>query len=211
MLETHRWKNVDNASKTLIIKALCNLASMYLSSLNQLSKHWLEGSRLSLFSIWCPPRVWEIDGETVETVSDFIFGGSKITADGDCSLEIKRCFRWVQFSCSVMSDSLWSHGLQHTWPPCPSPTPKAYSDSCPLSQWCHPTISSSVISFSSCLQSFPASGSFQMCQFFASGGQNIGISASALVLPKNIQEWFPLRLTGCISLQSKGLSRVFSI
>ena len=95
-------------------------------------------------------------------------------------------------------------------PPCPSPTPKACSNSCPSSQWCHPTISSSVSLFSFCPRSFPASGSFPMNQFFASGGQSIGASASASVFPMNIQDWFPLRLTGLISLQSKGLSRVFS-
>ena len=116
----------------------------------------------------------------------------------------------VQFSRSVTSDSLWPHALQHTRPPCPSPTPGACSNSGPSSRWCHPTISSSVISFSSCLQSFPASGSFQMSQFFPSGGQSIGVSASASVLPVNIQDWFPLGLTGLISMQSKGLSRVFS-
>ena len=115
-----------------------------------------------------------------------------------------------QFSCSVMSDSLWPHGLQHARPPCPSPTPRVYSNSCPLSRWCHPTISSSVIPFFSGLQSFPASGSFQMSQFFASGGQSIGVSAWASVLPMNIQDWFPLGWTDWISLQSKGLSRVFS-
>ena len=116
----------------------------------------------------------------------------------------------LQFSCSVMSNSLRPHGLQHARLPCPSPTPRAYSNSCPLSQWCHPTISSSVIPFSSCLQSFPASGSFPVSQFFASGGQSIGVSALASVLLMNIQGWFPLGWTGWISLQSKGLSRVFS-
>jgi len=116
----------------------------------------------------------------------------------------------VQFSCSVVSVSLQPHGLQHVRFSCPSPTPGACSNSCPLSWWCHPTISSSVIPFSSCLQSFPASGSFQMSQFFASGGQSIGVSASASVLPMNIQDWFPLGWTGCISLKSKGLSRVLS-
>ena len=115
----------------------------------------------------------------------------------------------VQFNCSVTSDSLWPHGLQHSWLLCPSPTHGACSKSCPLSQWCHPTISSSVVPFS-CIQSFPASGSFPMSQFFASGGQSIGVSASASVLPMNIQDWFPLGWTGWISLQSKGLSRVFS-
>ena len=116
----------------------------------------------------------------------------------------------VQFTCSLVSDSLRPHGLQHARPPCPSPTPWVYSSSCPLSRWCHPTISSSVIPFFSHLKSFPASGSFQMSQFFASGGQNTGVSASASVLPLNIQNWFPLGWTGWISLQSKGLSRVFS-
>ena len=116
----------------------------------------------------------------------------------------------IQFSLSVMFDSLWPHGLQHARPPCPSPTPGAYSNSCPLSQWCHPMISSSVIPFSSHLKSFPASGSFQMSQLFTSGGQSIGVSASTWVLPMNIQDWFPLGWTGWISLLSKGLSRVFS-
>ena len=116
----------------------------------------------------------------------------------------------VLFSRSVVSDSLWPHGLQHARPPCPSPTPGVHSNSFPSRQWCHPTISSSVVPFSSCLQSFPASGSFQMSQLFTSGGQSIGISASTSVLPMNIQDWFPLGWTGWISLQSKGLSRVFS-
>ena len=115
-----------------------------------------------------------------------------------------------QFSCSVVSDSVWPHGLQHTRPPCPSPTARVYSNSYPLSQWCHQTISSSVVPFSSCPQSFPASGSFQMSQLFSLGGQSIGVSASTSVLPMNIQDWFPSRLTDWISLQSKGLSRVFS-
>ena len=113
----------------------------------------------------------------------------------------------VQFSHSVMSDSLKPHGLQHARPPCPSPTPRACSNSCPLSKRCHLTISSFVVPFSSCLQSFPASGSFPISQFFASGGQSIGVLASASVLPMNIQDWFSL---GLISLQSKELSRVFS-
>ena len=103
---------------------------------------------------------------------------------------------------------LWLHGLQHAKPPWPSPTPGVYSNSCPLSWWCHPTISSSVVPFSSCLQSFPASGSFQMSQFFASGGQSIGASVSVLLM--NIQDWYPLGLTDLISLQSKWISRVFS-
>ena len=116
----------------------------------------------------------------------------------------------VQFSRSVTSDSLRPHGLQHARPPCPSPTPGVYPNSCPLSRWCHPIISSSVVPFSSCLQTFLASGSFQMSQLFASGGQSIEISASPSVLPMNTQDRSPLGWTGWISLQSKGLSRVFS-
>ena len=119
-------------------------------------------------------------------------------------------FNSVQFSRSVGYDSLGPHGLQYVRLPCPSPTPGAYSNSCSLSGWCHPAVSSSVIPFSSCLQSFPASGPFPVSQFFASGGQSIGVSASASVLPMNIQEWFLLGWTGWISLQSKGLSKVFS-
>ena len=119
-------------------------------------------------------------------------------------------FSSVTQSCSPLCEHGVPHGLQHTRPPCPSPTPGAYSNLCPLSWWCHPTISSSVIPFSSRRQSFPASGSFQMSQFFASGSQSIRTSASASVLPTNIQDWFPLGLTGLISLQFKGLSTVFS-
>jgi len=116
----------------------------------------------------------------------------------------------VQFSCSVVSNSLTPHELQHSRPPYPSPTPGACSNSCPLSRWCHSTISSSVIPFSSHLQSFPASGSFQMSQFFASGGQSFGVLASTSVLSMNTQDWSPLGWTHWISLQPKGLSRVFS-
>ena len=114
------------------------------------------------------------------------------------------------FSCSVVSDSLWSYGLQHARLPCPSPSPEACSNSCPLSQWVHPTVSSSVIPFYTCLQSFPESGSFLMSQLFASGSQSISASASASVLPINIPGWFPSGLTGLISSQSKRLWRVFS-
>ena len=116
----------------------------------------------------------------------------------------------VQFSCSVMSDSLQPHEPQHARPPCPSATPGVHPNPCPLSQWCHPTISSSVVHFSSCPQSFPASRSFPMSRLFASGGQSIGVSASTIVLPINTQDWIPLGWTGWISLQSKGLSSIFS-
>ena len=119
-------------------------------------------------------------------------------------------YKKLQFSHSVMSDSLRLYGLQHARLPCPSPTPGACSNSCPLSQWYHQTISSSLIPFCSCLQSFPASGSFPMSQFFASGGQSIGTSALASDLPMNVQDWSPFGWTGWISLLSKRLSRVFS-
>ena len=141
---------------------------------------------------------WQKSSREEKVVSEkdrFLFGKEKESA---------------QFSHSVMSDSLQPHGLQNARPPCQSPTPRVYWSSCPLSWWWHPTISSSVIPFSSCPQSFPASGSFPVSQFFASGGQNIGVSASTSVLPMNIQDWFPSGWTGWISLQSKGLSRVFS-
>ena len=119
-------------------------------------------------------------------------------------------FSSVQFSCSVVSDSLWPHESQHTRPSCPSPTPGVYSNSCPSSWWCHPAISPSVVRFFSSPQSLPASGSFPMSQLFAWGGQSIGVSASTSVLPMNTQDWSLLGWTGWISLQSKGLSRVFS-
>ena len=116
----------------------------------------------------------------------------------------------IQFSLSVVSDSLWPHEPQHARPPCPSPTPGVHPNPCALCWWCHPAISSSVVPFSSCPQSFPASGSFQMSQLSASGGQRIGVSASTSVPSMNTQDWSPLGWTGRISLQSKGLSRVFS-
>ena len=124
-----------------------------------------------------------------------------------CSLLYNESFLLLLFSHSVVSNSLWSHGLQHARLPCPSLSPRGCSSSCPLCQWCHPTISSSVTPFSPCPQSFPASGSFPMSQFFASGNQSIGASISASVLPINIQSWFPLGLTGLISLLSKELSK----
>ena len=131
--------------------------------------------------------------------------GVSVTVLLFCSLN----FLLLLFSRSVVSNSLWSHGLQHARLPCPSPSPRACSNSCPLSQWCHPDISS-VVPFSSRLQSFPASGSFPVSQLFTSGGQRTGASAPASFLPMNIQDWFPLELTGLISLLSKGFSRVFS-
>ena len=128
----------------------------------------------------------------------------------DCILASVKCLSLLQFSLSVMSDSLWRHKPHHTRPPCPSPTPGVHPNPRSLSRWCHPAVSSSVVPFSSCPQSFPASGSFPMSQLFASGGLRIGVSASTSVLPMNTQDWSPLGWTGWISLQSKGLSRVFS-
>ena len=131
-----------------------------------------------------------------------------------CQLEsfnkFPKKYNSVQFSCSVMSDSLWPHELQHARPPCPSPSPGVHSNSRPLSRWCHPATSSSVVPFSSCPQSLPASESFPMSQLFAWGGHSTRVSALASFLPKNTQGWSPLEWTGWISLQSKGLSRVFS-
>ena len=139
----------------------------------------------------------------------WIHGCRRLTALSPCPL-LQAQGKSVQFNHSVVSDSWRPHGLQHARLPCKSSTPGACSNSYPSSLWCHPAISSSVVRFSSCRQSFPASGSFPMSQFFSSGGQSIGVTASASVLSMNIQDWFPLGLTSLISLQSKGLSRVFS-
>ena len=133
-------------------------------------------------------------------------------AESACVCGMLSCFRCVcsvHFSHSVVSDSLWPHEPQHARPPCLSPTPRVHPNPCPLSWWCHPTIPSAVIPFSSCPQSFPASGSFQISQLFA-WGESTEVSASTSVLPMNTQDWSPLGWTNCISLQSKGLSRVFS-
>ena len=158
--------------------------------------------------------MWSILGEDDIYISHELKCFTNINF-GICVVFGSKCVRphvefKVQFSRSVLSDSLWLHGLQHARPPWPSSTPRVYPNSCPSSQWCRPTISSSVIPFFSCLYSFPASGSFQISQFFQSGGQSIGVSVSASVLPMNIHYWFPLGWTSWISLQSKGLSRVFS-
>ena len=139
-----------------------------------------------------------------------VWGGLTNSIEKKTSKRHRRKGSSVEFSCSAVSDSLRPHGLQHTRAPCPSPTPGVHSDSRPSSQWCHQAVSSSVVIFSSRPQSFPASESFPMSQLFASGGQSIGVSASASVLPKNTQDWSPLEWIDWISLQSNGLSRVFS-
>ena len=159
-------------------------------------------------------KIMTLKGFIFDNVSFFtlkwwinVFYISQLFFKRTVSLPVQPQFISVQ---SLSCDSLQPHGLQHARPPCPSPTPGVYSNSCPSSWWCHPTISSSVIPFSFCIQSFSASQSFPMSQFFTSGGQSIGASASASVIPMNIQDWFPLGWTGWISLLSKGVSRVFN-
>ena len=164
-------------------------------------------------------RILSLSWSVVSCAEVYIIEGSRASCQASLAQKISNhCSQetWgspmstVQFRHSVMSDSLWPHELQHTRPPCSSPTPGVHPNPCLSSRWGHPTISSSVVSFSSRLQSFPASGSLQMSQFFASGGQSIGVSASTSILPMNSQDWSPFGWTGWISLQSKGLSRVFS-
>ena len=234
-------RNINNfkyADDTTLMAESKEELKTLLMKVKEESESWLKAQH-SKTKIMASGRItsWQIDGETVETVADFILGGSNITADGDRSQEIKRrlllgrkvmtnldsIFKGrditlptkvclvssVQFS-SVVSNSLRSHESQHARPPCPSPTPGVHSNSCPLSRWCHPAISSSVVSFSSCPQSLPASESFPMSQLFTWGGQSTGVSALASFLPNNTQGWSPLEWAGWISLQSKWLSRVFS-
>ena len=153
-----------------------------------------------LWGIGSTGRGWESGRERKQAMKGELSGQSSSWANGAS----------VQLSHSVVSDSLRPHEPKHARPPCPSPTPGVHPNPCPSSRWCHPTISSSVVPFSSCPQSFPASGSFQMSQLFTSGGQSIGVSASTSVLPMNTQDWSPLGWTGWFSSQSKGLSRVFS-
>ena len=159
----------------------------------------------------CPSPVSKFTQTRVRWVSDAIQPSRPLSSPSPPAFShSQHQFSSVQFSHAVVSDSLQPHEPQHARPPSASPTPRVHPNPCPLSQWWHPTISSSVIPFSSCPQSFPASASFQMSQFLASGGQSIGVSASVSVLPMNIQDWFTLQWTGWISLQSKGLSRACS-
>ena len=169
---------------------------------------WSLSCERPLGSSWRPS--WGSQAQLSGTVTRQIKAALRVQKRQLPLLEEKDSKKTVRFSCSVVSDSLRSHGLQHARLPCLSPTPRVYSNSCPSSRWWHPAISSSVVHFSSCLQSSPTSQSFPMSQIFASGGQSIGVSASASVLPMNTQDWSPLGWTGWISLQSKGLSRVFS-
>ena len=176
--------------------------------------HW-DGNAISFSVIPCSSCLQSFPGPGSFQINQLLHQMAKV-------LEFQvqhQSFQWTlrtdllsvqQFSRSVVSDSLWPHELQHTKSPCPSPNPKVHPNLCPLSQCCHPAVSFSVIPFSSCPRSFPASWSFSVSQLFASGGQNIGVSASTSVLPMNTQDWSPLGWTGWISLQSKGLPRVFS-
>ena len=219
-------------------RGVCALCAHSWSCVWLLVTPWIVGHQAPLsmeFSRWeywrglpfpSPGDLPDPEIEYACSTSPALEGGFFTTEPPGKSVCLHRCvcvciynfkvFNWItvalsaQFSHLVMSDSLQPHELQHTRPPCPSLTPGVHPNPCPLCRWCHPTVSSSVVPFFSCLQSFPASGSFQMSQLFASGGQCIGVSASASVLPMNIQGWFPLGWTGWISLQSKGLSRVFS-
>ena len=174
------------------------------------SQPWREGNNTVFNSLlsFLHLRIFLLS--TTLSFSDSAFSSIPFCMVKCRNMKRPECTDLIQFSRSVVSDSLRPHGLQHTRLPCPSPTPRACSNSCPSSQWCHSTISSSVVPFSSCLQSFPALGLFPISWLFATGGQSTGASASASVLPINIQDWFPLGLTGLISLQSQGLSRVFS-
>ena len=174
-----------------------------------------EGGRLELYCLSQEDiGLWNQDAQSVNKYKKtHILGGLQLLVLLRKQIKYhlyKMLISSVQFSHSVRSDSLRPHESQHARPPCPSPTPGVYSNSCPSSRWCHPAISSSVIPFSSCPQSLPASGSFPISQLFAWGGQSIGVSASASVLAMNTQDWSPSGWTGWISLQSKGLSRVFS-
>ena len=187
------------------------MASFYHSETNL--RYWPLGGH-TLFTSLCYEIInyfpignaWELGScQTKETKDNSLHGTPMLQKQ-----RIGHYYSSVQFSHSVVSDSFRPHELQHTRPLCPSPTPGIYSNSCPSSRWCHPAISFSVVPFSSCPQSLPASGSFPMSQLFAWGSQSTGVSASASVLPMNTQDWSPLGWTGWISLQSKGLSRVFS-
>ena len=191
------WDFTDKNTRAVchfLLQVICHTRDWTCSLLN-----WQAGS-LPLSHL-CSPLKWILLGKYLDTIN---FLGYTLQKQKQTNKQL--WFSSVTQSCPT----LWPHGLQHAWLPCPSPAPRACSDSCPSTQWCHPTISSSVVSFASCLKSFPASGSFPMSQFLASGGKSIGTSASVLALPMNIQEWFPFGWTAWISLQSKGLSRVFS-
>ena len=193
--QSHSWVFLypliqKHTCTAMVTVAVCETGKIWKQPKHPSTEEWMQ--------MWCIYMQWNITQAQKERIFDI------------CSNVDRLGGHSVQFTPSVASNSLRPHGLQHTRPPCPSPTPGVYPSSCPLCQWCHPTISSSVVPLSSCLQSFPASGSFQMSQLFASGGQSIRVSASTSVLPMNTQDWSLLGWTGWTSLLSKGLSRVFS-
>ena len=196
------YSYLSHFSHVWLFATLCTVARQAPLSMGFSKQEYRSGSP-------CPPPgdLPDLGTEPMSLMSLALAGEFFITST---TWETHTHYISVQSSSSVVSNSLQPHELQHTRPPCASPTPRVYSNSSPLVQWCHPTISSSIIPFSSCLQSFPASGSFQMSQLFASSSQSIGVSAAASVLPMNSQDWSPLGWTGWISLQSKGLSRIFS-
>ena len=208
-LRTLEQSEFENCSENSGVAFRQHWAWLALASLSPSTHDSADPRSYLKLSPWC----WGVSGDgsahmSISSAPSSTFSFSPFHIPSLISLVLTHSS--VQFSCSVVSDSLRPHGLQYTRPPCPSPTPGVYTKSCPLSRWCHPTISSSIIPFSSCPQSFPASGSFQMSQLFASGSQSIGVSASTSVPPMNTQDWSPSGWTGWISLQSKGLSRVFS-
>ena len=200
-------KPVNSTAKGTLLYSLCHQRrdAMKITDQKQCYRKYHDAGRWVLWVLWTEfleEALWGRKGRSTPRM--YLLQWGQVSAPS--KMEEVQWSHFSHFSRSVVTDSLQPHGLQHARLPCSSPTPRACSNSCPLSQRCHPNISSSVIPFSSYLQSFPASGSFQMSQFFTSGGQSIGASAS--FLPMNIQDWFPLELTGLISLQSKGLSRV---
>ena len=198
-------KPVNSTAKGTLLYSLCHQRrdAMKITDQKQCCRKYHYAGKWVLWTEFLEEALWGRKGRSTPRMLLFRWG--QVSAPS--KMEEVQCSHFSHFSRLVVTDSLQPHGLQHARLPCSSPTPKACSNSCPLSQWCHPNISSSVIPLSSCLQSFPASGSLQMSQFFTSGGQSIGASGS--FLPMNIQDWFPLGLTGLISLQFKGLSRVF--
>ena len=198
-------KPVNSMAKGTWLYSLCHQRRdvMKVTNQKQCYRKYHDAGKWVLWTEFLEEALWGRKGRSTPRM--YLLQWGQVSAPS--KMEKVQCSHFSHFSRSVVTDSLQPHGLQHARLPCSSPAPRACSNSCPLSQWWHPNISSSVIPFSSCLQSVPASGSFQMSQFFTSGGQSIGASGS--FLPMNIQDWFPLGLTDLISLQSKGLSRVF--
>ena len=200
-------KSVNSMAKSTLLYSLCHQRrdAMKITDQKQCYRKYHDARKWVLWTEFLEEALWGRKDRSTPRM--YLLQWGQISAPS--MMKEVQCSHFSHFSRLVVTYSLQPHRLQHARLPCSSPTPRACSNSCPLSQWCHLTISSSVIPFF-CLQSFPNSGSFPMSQFFTSGGQSIGVSASASVLPMNIQDWSPLGWTGWISLQSKGLSRVFS-